>query len=590
MNVKKLSLYLFSINLVTSFFAVATADEVNESLIGNSTDTNAFDLENSAQMLISDIVEQEDADTQEAIVTGNRVIEYSTSPFEANFLEPATIESATTLPSGVLDLSSGFIVYPTNSESTGVGLQVYYGSIEYGVTDRLQIGADVSFFDDVLGDRFNGERTNLTFSSVAPNVKYKLIEEPSYSLGIVGSLEWIQVRSENGLFSEQGTSARQKDNVLAGTIQLPVIYNISENAQWHAVAGATIFPETVNGGDFYGTFFNVGTGITLQLSERFGLLADINFPIGSSGGNSVNTDGSISEKVVWNAGFSYLHSPNLALDFSVTNRLGTTPATKLLTFLPNGDEVGALFKLRYTPDLAQTYRGNFGDNPFPPMTYREKQLLFDGILLSSPTTVRKGMILLDGGITTDGDSGGAQLSFGLSDTAQIEFLASQLADNDQPLQNNFKSGVATKLNFLNQAQGDSFSLGSRIALVFQDGTDSFLGDLSFAYSPNDTISFTLNPKVALFSDESIVGAGLGVNLQLSPGLQLIGEVTPMLSDDPFVWAAAARYLFPKSNFGLGVYGTNTSGKGNIGSLIRQSDDDVSVGFNLMWLLGGGRSD
>lgn len=569
---------------MTNFFAVAVANEIDESLRFRSpANTDVFDLENSAEMLISDVAEQEKTATE------NQVIEYSTSPFESEFLEPETIESTITLPSGVLDLSSGFIVYPTGSESTGVGLQVYYGSLEYGITDRLQIGSDISYFDDILGDKFNGESTNLTFSSVAPNVKYKLIEEPSYSLGIVGSLEWIRVRSENGLFSERGISARQEDNVLAGTIQLPVTYNIAENAQWHAVAGATIFPDTVNGGDFYGTFFNVGTGITLQLSERFGLLADINFPISSSGGNSVKTNGDISKKMVWNAGFSYLHSPNLALDFSVTNRLGTTPATKLLTFLPNGDEIGAQFKLRYIPDLAQSYRGHFGDSPFPPMSYREKQLLFDGIVLSSPTTVRRGTFLVDGGITADGDSGDIQLGFGLSDTAQIEFLASQLAENDQPLQNNFKSGVATKLNFLNQAQGDPFSLGTRIGLIFQDGTDSFLGELSFGYSPNDTISFTLNPKVAFFSDESIVGTGLGVNLQVSPGLQLIGEVTPMVSNDPIVWAAGARYLFPKSNFGLGVYGTNAAGKGNVGSLIRQSDDDVSVGFNLTWLLGGDRS-
>ena len=60
----------------------------------------------------------------------------------------------------------------------------------------------------------------------------------------------------------------------------------------------------------------------------------------------------------------------------------------------------------------------------------------------------------------------------------------------------------------------------------------------------------------------------------------------MVSDDPTVWAAGARYLFPKANVGLGVYATNAAGKGNVGSFIRQSNDDVSVGVNLMWVLGG----
>lgn len=217
MNIKKLSLYLFCINLMTNLFAIATADEVGESLMfRDSRNTDVFNLSNSAEMLISDITERENTATE------GQVIEYLNNPLESSFLEPATLESAITLPSGSLDLNSGFIVYPTGSESTGVGLQVYYGSLKYGITDKFQIGLDASYFDDVLGDKFNGEKTELTFFSVAPNVKYKLIENPSYSIGVVGSLEWIRVRSENGLFSERGTSFRQEDNILAGTIQLPV--------------------------------------------------------------------------------------------------------------------------------------------------------------------------------------------------------------------------------------------------------------------------------------------------------------------------------------------------------------------------------
>ncbi|MEB3226033.1 MAG: hypothetical protein VKJ86_09540 [Synechococcus sp.] len=142
---------------------------------------------------------------------------------------------------------------------------------------------------------------------------------------------------------------------------------------------------------------------------------------------------------------------------------------------------------------------------------------------------------------------------------------------------------------MNQAQGDPLSLGARSAVVLQDGTDSFSGELSFAYSPNDMVTFKLNPKVALFSDESIFGTGLGINLQLYPGFQFIGEITPMFSDDPTIWGAGLRYLFPKSNLGLGVYGTNGAGMTDIGSFIRRANNDVSVGFNLMWLSGGGSS-
>ena len=588
MTSKRLGLYFLLISLIPNSFSLAVADEIDDSLIYRlPANTNNLSSENSAKQLMSDFAVEGEASSQnnKAVTSGeNRVVKYSVSPLEVNSLEPATMESAITLPSGTLDVSSGFIVYPTGSVSSGIGLQVYYASLKYGITDNLQISLDTSYFDDVLGDKFNGKATELTFFSLAPNVKYKFIEEPSYSFAIVGSLEWLQVLSENGLFSQQGTSARQQDDVPAGTIQLPVTYNFTENSQWHLVTGVAIFPDNINGGDFYGTFFNVGTGVSIKIGERFGILADVNVPIKASGGNSVSQSGKIRERLVWSAGINYLHSPNLALDFAVTNRLGTTPATKLLTFLPDGDEIGAVFKLRYIPDIGQNYRGHFGKNPFPPMNYREKQLLFDGIILSSPTTLRKGMFLFDGGIASS--TGNLQIGYGLSDTAQIEFLAQQLADNNQPLNDNLKLGVATKLTFLNQAQGDPISLGGRIAVLSQKGTDSFSGELSLVYSFNDVIAFTFNPKVALFGDEDIIGTGVGFNLQLFPGFQLIGEVTPMVSDDPTVWAAGARYLFPGSNVGLGVYGTNAAGTSDIGSFIRQSNDDVSVGVNLMWLLGG----
>lgn len=46
-----------------------------------------------------------------------------------------------------------------------------------------------------------------------------------------------------------------------------------------------------------------------------------------------------------------------------------------------------------------------------------------------------------------------------------------------------------------------------------------------------------------------------------------------------------RYMPPKTNFGIGVYGSNAAGSTNISNVIRQKDNNVSVGFNVMWLLG-----
>jgi hypothetical protein len=142
---------------------------------------------------------------------------------------------------------------------------------------------------------------------------------------------------------------------------------------------------------------------------------------------------------------------------------------------------------------------------------------------------------------------------------------------------------------MNQSQGDLFSFGLRGAFQeatgSEDGVGAFTAEASFAYEINENIALMFNPKAGLYGGNRILGAGLGFNLQPFAGFQIIGEVTPMLSNDATVWAAGARYLLPKTDVGVGVYTTNAVGTGDIGSVISQSDSNVSVGVNIMWLFG-----
>ena len=597
MKFTNLSLYTIVLSLLSNLATVAVANEVvDESQIFKlPTNTDSLETNTSSQLLFSDVdntgdeiaessdnpEDQENAEKEE----DEEEEEYTLSPLQIFPFEPMTVETANILPPGALDTNFSAILYPTGSQGSGLGLQVYNIGIDYGVTDQFQIGADLSFFDDALSTTFNGEKTDFGFFSLAPSFKYKFVESYSYSVAVVGSVEWLKVTSQNGLFNRLDVT--RQDNTAAGTIQVPLTYDVAENAQWHLVGGLAIFPDRVNGGEFYGTFFNIGTGVSFKFAERFGFFADLNVPLGP-GDNSVSRTGKVGKDVVWSAGLNYLHSPNVGLDVSVTNRLGNTPATKLLTFLPNGDEIGVGVNVRYSPDIGQNYQGSFRVESLPPMSDREKQLVFNNIILSSATTIRKGMFLFDGGI---GPSVNTQLSYGMSDNAQLSFIAQQLSDSNQPIGNSTKLGGATKFNFLDQYQGDPFSLGVRGAFQEasgqEDGVGSFAGGAAFVYSANDAIAFTFNPKAGLFGDNRILGAGLGINLQPLPGFQLIGEVTPMISNDPTVWAAGARYMPPSSNVGVGVYGTNAAGTSDIGSIIRQSDSDISVGVNIMFLLGGG---
>jgi hypothetical protein len=365
-------------------------------------------------------------------------------------------------------------------------------------------------------------------------------------------------------------------------VQVPFTYSLTDYVQWHLVGGVAFFPDTINnGGEFYGTFFNVGTGISLSPAERFSLFADVNLPLGP-GGNSANQNGSIFRKAVFSAGLTYLHSPTVSIDLYTTNALGFTPATQLLTFIPNGNQFSFGLNLKYAPDIGQNYAPSFRKKPTVPLTSRDKQFLLNGITLTSADTLRMGMFSLSAGT---GAGATFQAAYGMSDDAQLEFIGQQLDDTGEKFAGStFKLGVAGKLRFLNQAQGDPFSLSLRGG--FEEAkVGIFTAEAPLLYQLNSKIAFMFTPKAGFFRSTRIVGLGLGVNYQPIKGFQLIGELTPLLTGGSPVWAVGTRYLHPKLNLGLEVYGSNGIGTHDIGGLIGQSNGDASVGFNIFWLSG-----
>lgn len=474
-----------SLTLIFSSLCLpATANDQDESsTVKNPTTANSLQDSQNAQLLFSnsessfEINNTKDEDIQEQNFTSG---EYTLTPLQLYPFEPMTVETANTIPEKAFYTTYGANIFGTGAEGAGTGLQVYNGSLDYGINNDLQIGLALSFFDDTLSTRFNGQKTNFGFFSLAPRIKYKFIDQDNFDVAVVGSLEWLKVTSENGLFN--GGDRSSQENTLAGTIQVPLTVEVAKNYQWHLVGGLAVFPDTVNnGGDFYGTFFNIGTGLSFKFAEQFGFFADVNVPLGP-GGNSVNTRGNIGKTFVWSAGFNYLHSPAVGVDLSITNRLGSTPSTRLLAFPPDGGNVAVGLNVRYTPDIFANYAPQFGETAMAPFTDRDKQLLFDGFILTTPNTIRQSNFSLDTGL---GPNYNFKIGYGLSNNAQLEFIGQQLADSDQPIGNSFKLGGATKLNFLNQANGDPFSFGIRGAFAEpseqSDGVGAFTAEAAFTY-------------------------------------------------------------------------------------------------------------
>ena len=496
------------------------------------------------------------------------------------------LETANVLPQGSILTTYGVHVFSKGQYGGGTGLQTYNISIQGGVTDELQLGLDWVLFDDTLGEQINGGIPNLGLMSFAPKFKYQFLKEEDFSFAVSGSLEIAKFTGSYGLYTPN--NLQQTTTTLVGTLQFPFTYNITSSLQWHLVPGAIFFPNTINnGGNFYGSLFNIGTGFNYSPLDRLMLFADVNFPIGS-GGNAVNNQGQVFTTPVWAAGFTFLQSPTVGVDLYATNAFGATPATQVLAFIPNGGQVAAGVNIRYTPDIGQNYASSFRQGTPPNLSVRDRQLLFNGINLSTAETLPLGMASIQGG---SGGLSSFQLSYGMSDDAQLQIVGQQLSNSNTILNERFQLGGVVKLRFLSQTYGDPLSLS--LIGGFEEGTSEdavglFTTELAFLYQLSPQFAVTFNPKVAFFGSDDILGTGFGLNFQPFTGVQLIGEVTPILTGNnrQTIWSTAFRYIHPEWNAGIDLYATNGAGTYGIGGLIPQANNQVNVGFNLLWSFGG----
>ncbi len=512
------------------------------------------------------------------------------SPLQQPPVRLFNLETANQLPKGALSITAGVRILPTVNNpdpelQSDTGLQVYNTSIDGGVTDRLQLGLAALLFDDRLSRTFNGESVDLQFLSVAPNFKYQLSQSDNLSVGLSGSLELLRILTDPGLFN--ATAETVTDNYVVGILQVPASYSLSSDLQLHFTPGVAFYPERVNGAPFFGTIFNLGAGISWQPLERVNLFADLNAPV--TGGNAVRSqDSSTFQRVVWSGGLRYLVNPRVGLDVYATNAFGTTPATRLLSFIPDGDQTVIGVNLNYTPGLGQGYASSFRALPLAQLNQRDLQLLLDGLTLTSADTLLPGMLRVRGGL---GAGDGFNLAYGVTNDFQLEFFGEQFGEGEELDSDDygpgFKVGPAVKLRFLDQVQGDpfSFSLKAALAADLASSIGLFAVELPFLYRPVPQVALFVNPKAAFVLERELIGAGLGVNYDLTDGVQLIGELTPLFTGEDPVWSVGARYFNPDLALGVDLYASNAIGQSPLGSLVAQSDGS-RVGFNIHWLIGG----
>ena len=552
--------------------------------------TSASDLKSGltpASTASTPLLVQEEAEPAQPAPDSSATTETPT-PLELPPIRLFNLETANQLPGGALSFSVGLRNF-LNSEGPfggGFGKQVNSFRADYGITDRLQFGLAGDLFSDRLTRPVLGQPVEFKYFSAAAQLKYKILEQKNFSVGVTGSAELLNIRTSttsflSGLNLGDQTTGR---NIFVGSVQVPLTYSVSDQFQVHLTPGVSFFPETFRGAPFYGTVFNVGAGVSWQPLKRLNFFADVHVPLGPGGNAIRGSDASVFKAPVWSGGLRFLVNPAVGLDIYATNAFGTTPATQTLSFLPDSDQIAIAALLNFTPDLGNNYAADFRSKPRVDLTARDKQLLLDGFTIRTADTLRPRTLRVRGGY---GAGVNGNIATGLTNDVQLEFLA---LSYDGPIANGLnpealKLGGAAKIRFLDQVQGDPFSLAARatFAQTVTERNGFSEGGLTFQYRPIPQLALLFEPKAGVFGGDERFGTGLGVNLQIWKGLQFIGEYTPIFvgQDKTGVWSLGLRYVDEKTGLGIDVYGSNAAGLDSLGTLIGRSDP--SVGFNVHWL-------
>lgn len=464
----------------------------------------------------------------------------------------------------------------TISGGKGTGNQTYYTYSDWGLTDDLQVGWAWMLNDDPTYNRVNGEFIDQQYQSMGPNIKYRFYQDENWSLAILGALEYFQIYSGPGLYNNQQSPT--VSNTIAGSIQVPITYNLSEQLQATITPGVNIFSNNLNGVPFFGTIFNVGAGLSWQILPEFSVYANTVVPFGS-GNNAVSPSREFFQKVLWAVGGTYAYNKAIAIELHLTNSFGGTPTTGILPLPTASNEILLGGSFIMVPSAKEKREDIV-------LSDRNQKLLFDWFTLTTPYILPTD----DFGFRVAGDSEGSiggRVFYSFLQDYQIEFAIASIGGFDTSTVIETRLGTDTqwraggKLVLLNQLDGDPFSISGRLTFGRDWGNKQgyMMVEFPMMYEINPQWAVLFSPKAAINGGNTPVGIGLGANYQLNSFTQLIAEVTPLVTGERTVWSAGVRF-FPIPNLSIDLLGTNSTSQFDLGTVIAEPGTRFSMG--LQW--------
>ncbi|HEY9824151.1 MAG TPA: DUF5777 family beta-barrel protein, partial [Stenomitos sp.] len=212
---------------------------------------------------------------------------FSPTPLELPPIRLFNLETANQLKSGELSFAIGARNYINQKKGGGFGRQVNTANIDYGISDRLQIGLSGNLFSDRLEKFVAGQQVKFKDLNGALQAKYQILKDDKFAISVIGSAEFLEIRTSTTAFlSGAPLTNVQGKTTFAGAIQAPLTYSLSDQFQLHLTPGVSFFSDSFQGKPFYGTFFNIGAGASWQPLKRLNVFADLQAPLGP-GGNSI---------------------------------------------------------------------------------------------------------------------------------------------------------------------------------------------------------------------------------------------------------------------------------------------------------------
>ena len=503
------------------------------------------------------------------------------TPLERHPVRLGAFETANVLPEGAVYLNIGTVqTSPGNGPATGN--QMYFGGGAYALTDRLSVALEFQTYEDPVVDPINGLFPEIGLDTLALSGKYRLWSMGNLTVAGQASVEFYR-------FSSPLVGGPQ-DGQVAGSFKLPVTYAMSPQLQFHVTPAVSVLPDTIGGADTYGTIASLGAGVSFQPGRRLAFYGAVEMPFGP-GGNTISNTATIENVLVWTVGGRWNVTPRVALDLFATNAIGTTPATSILTHFPDGDDPLLGVRLSYTPGgrFAESYRGRPA-----PVSDRQLGLQQDGFILDAAPVIEPGAVLAGGWYGTD-DNRGLALAFSPDRDVELNVIAEQLAnDGTAPAalipSDGLRYLIGPKLRFMDQNNGDPFTLSARGLFGREIGSGTpgvgvFFASAAASYTFGDAVTVTVNPRLAAFGSTELYGLGIGANVRLFDGLDLVAEVMPVGGDSTdMTWAAGARYAIANSAFSVDLSASNAVGRYGIGAMVAQDSTRYSLGLTTRFSL------